>query len=353
MEDSQYAELASKLEAWLQVKFPERTEQKISGLLSPEAGASNETILFDLSWHEKGTSHSRGLVVRLEPVGEGIFPAYDLALQFRTMDRLQHTDVIVPTVLALEPELTALGRPFYLMERLDGRYLADNPPYQMEGWLTKETAEVRGAMWRNAITGIGTINRVDWQQLGFSDLWDADNFSTPLAQLLDYYTDFLDWAESRGRPFPKLHPVLKYLKEHQPANDPIALCWGDAKPPNLMLANSGSEVVGLLDWEMVHLGNPVHDLSWWLVLDDSLTTGLGLPKLEGLPSRSEMIALWEQSSGYSAAALDYYELLSNFQFAVIMHRVGTRLTAQGIFQAEDEFDMNNNSTLLIDEQIAK
>ncbi len=94
-------------------------------------------------------------------------------------------------------------------------------------------------------------------------------------------------------------------------------------------------------------------LSWWLVLDDSLTTGLGLPKLEGLPSHSEMIALWEQSSGYSAAALDYYELLSNFQFAVIMHRVGTRLTAQGIFQAEDEFDMNNNSTLLIDEQIAK
>ena len=61
----------------------------------------------------------------------------------------------------------------------------------------------------------------------------------------------------------------------------------------------------------------------------------------------------EQCSGHSAAALDYYELLSNFQFAIIMHRVGTRMTAQGIFKPEDEFDIKNNSTLLIDEQIAK
>ena len=72
-----------------------------------------------------------------------------------------------------------------------------------------------------------------------------------------------------------------------------------------------------------------------------------------MPDRARMIELWEQESGFSAAELDYYELLSNFQFAVIMHRVGTRLTAQGFFKPEDEFDINNNSTLLIDAQIAK
>jgi aminoglycoside phosphotransferase (APT) family kinase protein len=120
-----------------------------------------------------------------------------------------------------------------------------------------------------------------------------------------------------------------------------------------MIDKVGGGIAGLLDWEMVHLGNPVHDLAWWFVLDDSLTTGLGLPKVDGLPDRAEMTALWESESGFSAANLDYYELLSNFQFAVIMHRVGTRLTAQGIFTPEMEFDINNNSTLLIDEQIAK
>jgi aminoglycoside phosphotransferase (APT) family kinase protein len=147
--------------------------------------------------------------------------------------------------------------------------------------------------------------------------------------------------------------VLQYLKDNQPSNEPMALCWGDAKPPNLMIAEDSDEIIGVLDWEMVHLGNPVHDLAWWFVLDDSLTDGLGLPKVAGLPSRQAMIEQWQRESGFSADQLDYYELLSNFQFAIIMHRVGTLATAAGQFTPEMQFDINNNSTLLLDAQIAK
>jgi len=66
-----------------------------------------------------------------------------------------------------------------------------------------------------------------------------------------------------------------------------------------------------------------------------------------------MIGLWEEASQCSAAELDFYELLSTFQFAIIMHRVGTRLTQQGFFSKEDEFDITNNCTPLLDAQIAK
>jgi len=349
----QDTDLQQALEAWLAELMPQRSALTLSNFSEPEAGASNETLLFDVSWQENGATRTQGLVARLEQQDQGIFPDYDLELQYRSMDRLRDSGVKVPCMLGMEPDPQVLGKPFYIMERIDGRYLADNPPYQMEGWLTRESPDVCGAIWRNAIREMAVLNRVDWQPLGFADLWDADRFATPLAQLLDYYQTFLGWAESQGRPFAKMHPVLRYLQDNQPQDDPIALCWGDAKPANLMIAREGGEILGLLDWEMVHLGNPVHDLAWWFVLDDSLTTGLGLPKVEGLPGREEMIALWESQSGYSARALDYYELLSNFQFAVIMHRVGTRLTALGIFPPEAEFDINNNCTLLIDEQIAK
>lgn len=345
--------IRQRLRAWLADKYPQRANLGISELESPAAGASNETLLFEISWDEQGQRCCQGLVARLEQRGEGIFPEYDLEFQYRAMARLAGTGVKVPVMVALELDEDVLGRPFYVMERMHGRYLADNPPYQMEGWLTAESAEVCGAIWRNAIREMAAVNRVDWQACGFADLWDKDQFATPLAQLLAYYQSFLAWAESVGRPFPKLYPVLRYLQENQPLDEPLALCWGDAKPPNLMIDSNGSDISGLLDWEMAHLGNPVHDLAWWLVLDDSLTTGLGLPKVAGLPDRQEMIALWESESGYSANALDYYELLSNFQFAIIMHRVGTRLTAQGIFPPEAEFDINNNSTLLIDEQMLK
>jgi len=347
------AETSYRLLAWLTGLFPERVNLRISAIDSPQAGASNETLLMDISWDTAGGEQSQELVVRLEQQGEGIFPHYDLGLQYRSMKRLRDTAVKVPAVVAMEPQREILGRPFYVMERIGGRYLADNPPYQMEGWLTEESAHVRGDIWRNAIRQIAEVHRVDWRSLGFGDLWDNAVFSTPLAQLLDEYGKFLTWAESVGRPFPKLYPVLRYLRENQPGNEPVALCWGDAKPANLMIASDGGDIAGLLDWEMVHLGNPVHDLAWWYVLDDSLTTGLGLPKLDGLPGRRELTDLWETQSGYSASALDYYELLSNFQFAIIMHRVGTRLTAEGFFPPEAAFDINNNSTPLLDQQIEK
>lgn len=342
-----------RLQAWLSAHFPERENLQLSDFTAPEAGASNETLLFSISWLERGESHSQALVARLKPEKQGIFPSYDLPLQYRTMERLAETDVKVPRMVGLETDESVLGKPFYIMECIEGRYMADNPPYQMEGWLTEQSPETCGGIWRNAISQMAAINRVDWQPLGFADLWNKDKYPTPLAELLAYYEEFLGWAESLGRPFPKLYPVLKYLKENQPKDEPVALLWGDAKPPNLMVDNNGCDVLGVLDWEMVHLGNPVHDLCWWIVLDDSLTDGLGLPKVEGLPDRQAMIEQWQRESGHSAKEIDYYLLLSNFQFALIMHRVGTMLTEQGIFPADAEFDLNNNSTLLIDAQIEK
>jgi len=195
------------------------------------------------------------------------------------------------------------------------------------------------------------VNRVDWRPLGFGELWNQRHWPSPLAQLLEQSGRFMAWAEERGRPYPKLHRAYDYLVANMPSGQPVALCWGDAKPPNLMF--DGTRVSGVLDWEMVHLGNPVHDLAWWLVLDDSLTDGLGLPKLPGIPPRAALVDLWQEMSGHSAAELDYYELLSTFQFAVIMLRVGTLLTARGFFPAEAAFDINNNCTPLLDRQLAK
>jgi len=337
--------------AWFAREFPGREALRVTGISTPAAGASNDTLLFDLGWRQDGERFTDKLVARLQPEREGIFPEYDLVLQYRAMQRLQDTAVPVPRMIGLDAEGSTLGRPFYVMARVPGRYLADNPPYQMEGWLCTESPAARTDMWTGGIRAIAAVNRVDWQALGFSDLWDSRRWLSPLAQLLDDYGRFMAWAEARGRAYPKLHRAYEYLLATMPSDQPVALCWGDAKPPNLMF--EGTRVSGVLDWEMVHLGNPVHDLAWWLVLDDSLTDGLGLPKLPGIPSRERLVDVWQESSGHSAAELDYYELLSTFQFAVIMLRVGTLLTARGFFPAEAEFDVNNNCTPLLDRQLAK
>ena len=344
-------ELRQRLCHRLQTKLPHAQQLEISAFTSPEAGASNETLQFTARWLEHGERRDKGLVARLRPSAAGIFPSYNLALQFEAMAALAGSGVPVPAVVALEEDETVLGRPFYVMEQVQGRYLADNPPYHMDGWLTQCSPEERGAIWRNAICEIARINRVDWQSRGFGEICHYAPYATPLEQLLAEYEAFLQWTEAQNRPYPRLHACLHWLQQQRPLNQPIALCWGDAKASNLMMR--GTAICATLDWEMVHLGNPVHDLAWWLVLDGSFTEGLGMPPLEGIPERAELIALWEAESGFSAADLDYYEFFSVFQFAVIMARVGTLLTAQGIFQPEDEFDINNTCTPLLDRWMAR
>lgn len=344
------ADLRANLRDWLQTKMPEAQQLQITEFTSPEAGASNETLLFSASWQENGVPKERGLVARLQPVDLGIFPNYNLPLQFHTMAALAGSGVLVPAVLALEEDDGILGRTFYVMEQIKGRYLADNPPYHMDGWLTECSPQERGAIWRNAISAMAGISRVDWQERGFAEICRYAPHATPLQAQLVEYEAFLKWAEEQNRPYPKLHACLAWLRQHQPQNQPLALCWGDAKASNLMM--QGTDICATLDWEMVHLGNPVHDLAWWLVLDGSFTEGLGVPPLEGIPGREEQIELWQSESGHSVQDLDYYEFFSVFQFGVIMSRVGTLLTAKGFFQPEDEFDVNNTCTALLDRWMA-
>ncbi len=77
-----------------------------------------------------------------------------------------------------------------------------------------------------------------------------------------------------------------------------------------------------------------------------------VPKLDGLPDREEMIALWEQESGFSAEQIDYYEMLGTFKFGVIMASIAIKMTSDSIIPAEMELDVNNTCTAVLDRLLA-
>ena len=79
----------------------------------------------------------------------------------------------------------------------------------------------------------------------------------------------------------------------------VELCWGDARPGNLMF--QGTDVVGVFDWEMVSIGNGESDLGWWCFLQRFHTEGTGVQLPEGLLDRAETIAEWERLRGRSGA----------------------------------------------------
>ena len=115
----------------------------------------------------------------------------------------------------------------------------------------------------------------------------------------------------------------------------------------------GTRCVGLFDWELAHLGNPIDDVCWYLMLDRCLGEGIDLPRLSGFLDREETVAYWEKVSGMQAANFEYYELFAVYRFSVIMYRIISLYKETGAWPAYSDFDVNNLATNILEKEMAK
>ena len=318
LEDSE--ETRKRLEAWLSQQRGQ--EISIPALTIPPAtGMSNVTLLFDIAWEEAGQTRKEACVGRLQPAIERpVFPSYDLSLQYRVMESLgRNSDIPVPGLRGLETDPSVLGVPFYIMEYIEGRIPGDMPPYNMDGWMLHETTEEqRASMWRAAVATMARLHRLDPGSLELPALGDPRE--TPLQQQLTYWQDYLDWAmEGTGHSIGQA--ALDWLRANQPADEPTAICWGDARIGNIIFRNSLDGVAALLDWEMAVAGNPVQDLAWFNYLDACFAEGLGMPRLAGLPSYEETVEQWREATGLPVRDYDYYQVFAAMRFGLIMARI--------------------------------
>lgn len=332
------AEITTKLNSWFTHRLDGASDIGIHNLTSPDIGYSSETLLFDLHYTRDGQPQIEPLVVRMEPGGIPLFSRYDLRLQYRIMDTLKTSAVPVPTMRWFEQDTALFGAPFYVMEQVSGKVPADNPPYHMEGMLLDMPAEDCTALWQNAITAMAQIHALNIAKYDLAFLNEPALGPTPLRQQIQLYENHIEWGLDRSR-YPLLDEGLAWLLEHMPQNEPTALCWGDARVCNMIF--QGTEVAAVLDWEMASLGNPLTDLSYWLVLDRCMSEGIGFEKMAPAPDESETIALWEAVSGHSSEHLLYYKIFAAWRFTMIMARVITREKMLGNIEKDDSYDVDN------------
>jgi aminoglycoside phosphotransferase (APT) family kinase protein len=309
-----------KLESWIASHRGHTVT--IPKLSIPEAtGMSNVTLLFDVTWQEHGQPNSEAVVARLQPsIERPVFPDYDLSLQYEVMDIIgRNSDIPVPQLRGLETDKSLLGVQFYLMKRTEGRIPTDMPPYNMDGWMMHDTSIAqRQSLWHAAVDTMARFHRLDYQKLGFAKLHEPGK--TPLQQQLAYWQDYLDWAlEGAGHAI--CQQALDWLQANQPADEPTVLCWGDARLGNVIFNHSLDGIAAVLDWEMAVLGNPVQDLAWFNYLDATFAEGLGMPRLEGLPTYEETIVRWQQASGFSARDYNYYQIFAGMRYGLILSRI--------------------------------
>jgi aminoglycoside phosphotransferase (APT) family kinase protein len=334
--------LLEKINPWLARQHAEKYQVK--SLQSANGGYSNITLVGELTQHH-GNGPS-GIVVRIQPEGAAVFPDCDVRAQYQTMHLLKQAGMPVPSLLGLEMQPSVLGAPFFVMSRVEGQVPNENPLYHLEGWFHDLKPEEIKQCWFSGIEGLGKLAKLDWQSAGFQFLLPPQG-QTALEHQIQYYKNMLRWSEQlSGKHYALLDRCLNWLVANQPNTNALSLSWGDAKLGNCVFQNG--QLTGMLDWERPALSNPVDDLSWWLMLDQSLCTGYGVPRLAHLPSREETIAHWEKVSGFSAEDLHYYDVFSAWRFAIIMTRIGRIFTERGWVPVEAEMDLRNGGSRLVE-----
>lgn len=303
----------------------------------PQAtGASHETILFDVTHNGR----TRPLVARVHPGDDGVFPHPDLSVEYRLLDALSRTDVPLPGLHAFELDPSWLGAPFYVMDRVDGVVAGDSPPYTMMGWLYEATPDERAHVWFAGLEAMARVHAVDASRLAFVNRGRPLGLEGEIAYWGDY-ANFVG-AELVGC----ARRAWDWLIANHPDSTDVALCWGDSRLGNQLFANN--RCVALLDWEMAAISDPVQDLAWFAYFDDVFTDGIGVPRLEGIPSQQETIARYEAATQRPVANFEWFYVFAAYRFVAIMQRIGLLMIRDGRLPPDSPFPVENFSTVHLD-----
>jgi aminoglycoside phosphotransferase (APT) family kinase protein len=264
-----------------------------------------------MSWVTIGFTASvgneeRNLILRVGDPG-GLFGPYRTEPEYLALTTLATIpDFPIPRALLRCDDLRVLGAPFVITARVEG-----DTPTPWNGAATRDESE-RESLAVAFSEVLGALHAFDWQ-------------SSPLAAWAEGLT--LDntgirethrWARECGYPYepipPAMHYALRWLETKAPIAERIVVVHGDYRVGNFL--RQGGRITAILDWELVHLGDPHEDLAW---------AGLrafspGSTRVGGLVDRGEFYRLYSSRSGLAVdpAKLRYYEVLMQFKSAAML-----------------------------------
>jgi aminoglycoside phosphotransferase (APT) family kinase protein len=209
-------------------------------------GASQETYRLVIGTE----SGERRLAMRRSPGGaargaERLGPG--LIVEAKLFRAARAAGVPEPEIVYVFDERDGLGEGF-LMEWLEGETLGARI---VRG---DEFAAIRPKLARQCGEVLARIHALD---VGRSGLSGVLRTRTP-AELVN---ETWDSYKAYGTPQPMIDFAARWLLENLPPPSPPRVVHGDFRNGNLMISPERG-VVGVLDWEIVHLGDPIRDLGW-------------------------------------------------------------------------------------------
>lgn len=277
------------LEAWFAHREGDSTLTISQFEDSKHSGFSNQTLFFRVTMPN---GQSEAQVLRMPPAGVGLFPTYDLEMQWRMQSMLAARGLPTLATVSYEADEKWLGTPFLVMPWLSGPS-PDDVTYVLKGWMHDATRDVQRCSLESFADLLGQLHTIEIED--YKDVLRRSHGSG-LAAELEWWHDYLLWA-SDGSPPSMMADAYAWARETSPGNPhPDSILWNDARLSNVVFHSDG-KVAGALDWEQASIGPAELDIAFWFGTRRQTCEALGVtadPELPGFPSRSELIARLER-----------------------------------------------------------
>ena len=275
-------------------------------------GYSNLTYLLSTAGKE--------YILRRPPFGAAIKSAHDMGREFKVLSLLKPHYSKIPEPIAFCEDLSVIGTPFYIMERIKGVIL--RPSLIKEIQLTPQ--EMR-TVSESLVDNLVALHAIDVQTTQLIQLGKPEGY---VQRQVNGWTKRYDVAQTDQ--IEAMDSLSQWLNKNQLPDSQPTLLHNDYKYDNVVLReNKLEEIIGVLDWEMATVGDPWMDvgasLAYWAEKkDDDLAKIFNISWLPGNLTRKEVVERYVAGSGRSISNPLFYYVFGLYKNAVIAQQIYAR-----------------------------
>ncbi|MBI4557737.1 MAG: phosphotransferase family protein [Candidatus Hydrogenedentes bacterium] len=299
----------ARLEPYLRERLPDA-----QGALVVEqfpSGHSNLTYLLRFEGRE--------YVLRRPPFGSKVVAAHDMGREFKVLSKLHAVYPPAPRPFLYCEDESVLGVKFYVMERVRGIILRHTAPpgFAWNPGMVHRCCE-------SFVENLAQLHALDYQAIGLAELAKPGQYMERQVR---------GWSQryygSKTDDIPDIETMIRWLQERIPPDSGAVLIHNDYKFDNIVLDPSDpARIIGVLDWEMATIGDPLSDLacalSYWIEPGDApefKPVTCFLTTLPGSMTRSDVAERYGARTGRDTSNLLCYYIFALLKLAVIIQQI--------------------------------
>jgi aminoglycoside phosphotransferase (APT) family kinase protein len=293
----------------------EHLRQEISGLSGDTlnvkpftAGYSNLTYLISIGQWQA--------VLRRPPFGPIPPKAHDMKREYEILKKLHREFPFAPKPILYCENPDIMESHFYVMEKIDGVVLDDCLPAEF-----KEQPDIGRRVSYALVDTLVKLHEIDYEAAGLEGIGVPKGYLT--RQVNGWIKRF---HHSKTEDIPEVTSLEYWLINNIPPSPAPTIVHNDFKFNNIMFSKiNPEEVIGVFDWELSTIGDPLTDLgsmlAYWTEPGEGETGLTSITTLPGFASRKEVLERYAEKSGRDVSNIDYYLTFGFYKIAVILQQI--------------------------------